>query len=277
MRPSATPTFLLVSALFVLGCGGAGGGGIRAVRARAAHDLRCGDLDVVSLGGGAVVARGCGMEATYTCVPVGGWGRHVCSPDRTTAVQRSEDAARPARPLPRTWSSAQVEQLRERLIAPVERCLVAAGRGEAWVQVSIGTYGGVSVTGPAGLEPNLRSCVSAAAAEVSMEGSVEQPRDAAMLFHRGVDAESTDTAQSTVDVQSAVRAAVDSRAPAILACVDADAVAVVVTWSATGVLDARIRGEQHTTADEQCVRAVVGALTVPGVSQRGELIHAVQR
>lgn len=76
---------------------------------------------------------------------------------------------------------------------------------------------------------------------------------------------------------AAARAAIDTRAAAILACVDAEALSMQVSWSSEGRLDALLRGDQQGTPEEACVRAIVQQLSIPVPNAPGAIVHAIQR
>lgn len=78
-------------------------------------------------------------------------------------------------------------------------------------------------------------------------------------------------------VEAAARAAIDQRAPAILACVATPAVALQVSWDAHGQLDAIVRGAPANSPEEGCVRAVVRTLRIPAPGGAGVMVHALQR
>jgi hypothetical protein len=77
--------------------------------------------------------------------------------------------------------------------------------------------------------------------------------------------------------EAAARSLISAHAPAILACVGADAIAMQVSWTREGRLDAMLRGEQQGTPEEGCVRAIVQTLSIPGPGAPGTLVHALQR
>lgn len=76
---------------------------------------------------------------------------------------------------------------------------------------------------------------------------------------------------------TAAREAIRSRTASVLACVGGEAVALDVTWSAEGVLDATLRGSRAGTDEDACVRAAVADLRIPATGEAGHLVHAVQR
>lgn len=76
---------------------------------------------------------------------------------------------------------------------------------------------------------------------------------------------------------ASARAAIDGRAPAILACVEAEALSMQVSWSSDGRLDALLRGDRQGTPEEACVRAIVQHLSIPAPPGPGTIVHAIQR
>jgi hypothetical protein len=92
---------------------------------------------------------------------------------------------------------------------------------------------------------------------------------------RGTFAESTPPA--AVAPQQAARERVDSRSAALLACSGTDALALQVSWSASGSLDAMLRDALSGTPAEECVRGIVQALAIPAPGAPGTVLHAIQR
>jgi len=76
---------------------------------------------------------------------------------------------------------------------------------------------------------------------------------------------------------AAARDAVRARAASILACVAGETVALEVTWSADGALDASLRGELAGSPEESCVRAAIADLRIAAPGAPGRILHAVQR
>jgi hypothetical protein len=75
-------------------------------------------------------------------------------------------------------------------------------------------------------------------------------------------------------VENAARALADARRDAILACTDGSAVAVTVTWSATGDVGFSLTGTRAGTAADGCVRAAArGARIDPPPTTAGSLLH----
>ncbi len=73
-----------------------------------------------------------------------------------------------------------------------------------------------------------------------------------------------------------LRARIDERAPAILACVGGDAAAVSLRWAASGAVTLGIRGERDQAVID-CARAAAGPLEVAAGTQPGTLLHALTR
>lgn len=87
----------------------------------------------------------------------------------------------------------------------------------------------------------------------------------------------TTSASADSSTASAAREAIRTRTASVLACVGSDAIALEVTWTAEGTLDASLRGSLHGTEEEACVRAAIADLTVPAPGTAGRVLHAVQR
>jgi hypothetical protein len=74
-----------------------------------------------------------------------------------------------------------------------------------------------------------------------------------------------------------VRAAIESRRDAILACVDAPPVGISLTIEADGTMRIRLTGQHADSSAEECVRHVLDDLHVEGGSRAGEtLIHVIR-
>lgn len=75
----------------------------------------------------------------------------------------------------------------------------------------------------------------------------------------------------------AVRAALTSRAPSVLACVPDQAIALDVSWDANGALAVSLTGARAGSAEEACVRAAYAGVVVSPAGAGGRLLHPIQR
>lgn len=82
---------------------------------------------------------------------------------------------------------------------------------------------------------------------------------------------------AVVGPDASARAAIDGRAPSLLACVEDDALSMQVSWTGEGRLDALLRGERQGTPEEACVRAIVQQLSIAAPGAPGTIVHAIQR
>ncbi len=85
------------------------------------------------------------------------------------------------------------------------------------------------------------------------------------------------TATADSSAATAAREAIRTRTASVLACMGSDAVALEVTWTAEGALDASLRGALRGTEEEACVRAAIADLTITAPGTPGRVLHAVQR
>ncbi|MBZ0116862.1 MAG: hypothetical protein K8H88_07705 [Sandaracinaceae bacterium] len=74
-----------------------------------------------------------------------------------------------------------------------------------------------------------------------------------------------------------LRAVLDARRDAILACVERPSVAVRLRWDAQGTVTLSLGGSLAGSAEEECVRVAAGTLTAAGATAPGELLHPVSR
>lgn len=75
----------------------------------------------------------------------------------------------------------------------------------------------------------------------------------------------------------AVRAALTSRAPSVLACVPDQAIALDVSWNASGALSVSLTGTRSGSAEEACVRAAYSGVVVSPAGAGGRVLHPIQR
>lgn len=260
-------------------------GSAGAAVARASNEIPCParDLLVESIGSGGYHVTGCGVRMTYSCMG------SVCVPDsREGAGGRAgrEVAAESGRG-GATWSDQQVRQLQVSIYQGVVACL-PEDIDSVQLQLAISPQGQVRRVGRSVLARDANACLDHLLSRGRMGGSVASARFVLLSFRRNaqigsqpIEAGSPDSeASAPMVVQSAeaaARAAVDTRAAAILACVSDEALALQVSWTREGRLDALLRGERQGTPEEACVRAIVQRLSIEPPGAPGTIVHAVQR
>jgi hypothetical protein len=305
MKKRALPVLLVLATLIVCaaiaGCGVAvrvqqpdGRASVRHVHGsaeaaarRASNEIPCAleNLVLQDMQGGGYRIGGCGVSVTYTCVgticvPSAREGSMGSSGASATSPAASGRASRPRD----TWSDDQVRQLVAALQQPIGACL-PEGTDAIRLQLGISARGQLRRVGQSRFAPELAACIDRALASAQMPGSVGESRSVVLQFRRGATAaepEATAPADGTppasaLTPEAAARGAIDTRAAAILECVQADALSMQVSWSSAGQLDALLRGDRQGTPDEGCVRAIVQQLTIPAPGATGTIVHAIQR
>lgn len=91
------------------------------------------------------------------------------------------------------------------------------------------------------------------------------------------DAAQTDAPRTEPAWGAGVRASLDARRDAILACVGAPPVGIAITIAAEGATQMRLTGERTGTSEEECVRHVLDDLRAEGRASQGETIIHVLR
>ncbi|UJR80229.1 hypothetical protein [Sandaracinus amylolyticus] len=287
-----TPVALGV-ALLVLGCAtsarvrrdgrvhsGVVTGGARLSIERASREIPCRreDLVVEDLGSGGYRVVGCGSVMTYTCLG-NGFGGGVCELNERRYPER--DLAPPVH-RGDTWTDGQVRELRATIHDEIMRC-VPEGTDSVRLQLALSPRGEVRRIGRSQVDAAAGRCIDDALSRAQMLGTASEQRVVVMDFQRTQSVAAAPAAvtpmPATVPVgpDGAARAAVDTRAPSILACVEAEAIAMQVSWTAEGRLDVLLRGDRQGTPEESCVRAIVQQLTIPAPGAAGTIVHAVQR
>jgi hypothetical protein len=76
---------------------------------------------------------------------------------------------------------------------------------------------------------------------------------------------------------SSLRAAIEERRSAILACVEQPSFAVRLQWDAQGAVTVSLTGSLAGSAQEECVRIAAGSLQAAAGSAPGELLHPISR
>jgi hypothetical protein len=242
------------------------GAGARAIE-RAEREIPCSrqSLVIEELSAGGYRIEGCGVVATYTCV------RQLCVPDRMERSGAEGAVAGDASP---PWSDREAREIARRVRDDLAPCAAAP----VGMTVEVMPTGRVRrVSSAATLSELQLSCVDSHLERLQLGVRVSQTRRLDLELGPSAPAPAPPIAPSPGSADTAARAAVDRRGPAILACVDAPALALEVSWSAEGRLDALLREPHRGTPEEACVRAAVQALVIPAPGAPGTLVHAVQR
>lgn len=281
-----TATVLVACWLALLGCGptrvvrartasgtireiAVGGLALAAVQ-RAASEIPCPEEDLVlqELGGsGGYRVTGCATVVTYTC------HFDTCVLDERREIPESGGGSGS------TWSDVHARVVTAR----VQRALVECLGGDPPIRVTVrmSRLGRLVRSGADLLDVDRGACVDRLLGTVRIRGTVDHGRT--LIVESG---EATAPQEVTAEpgpypsaggVEAAARSAVDARAAAILACVSDDALALQVSWTRGGELDALLRGEQQGTPEEACVRAIVQGLSIEPPGDAGTIVHAVQR
>jgi hypothetical protein len=191
--------------------------------------------------------------------------------------------------IPDAWSDAVVQRLRDEIAQEILGCLPSTTH-TLDLPVAITEAGTVRRMGSE-LDGLFAGCVDACLARHRPPGRVHDGRRVTMRFTRqetipAVAAESPpddvpfvtpESGTTPADSEVDIRAAIDGRAPAILACAHVEALALQVQYTADGALTAQLDGALHGGREEACVSAIVGALRVRSPGHTGVLLHAVQR
>lgn len=254
-----------------------------------------------ALGAGAYEAYGCGRTAVYTCIRGHCALDHVTGEDPVATPQDSGDSApRPevaqttldGRPavravlFERRWRieivATQVES------AAVEVIPWAENRPCAMLELSAGEERRarfMALRAPNRFRVAIDDLAVVAAADriTIWECGAErrltsEERDVLVRFldlvRGGSDAQPgrSSEAQSARAAPVEIRASLDARRAAILACTGGAAVAVRVTWDGTGSASVTLAPPFTGTPEEECARVAIGALTTP-TGAPGQLLH----
>lgn len=87
----------------------------------------------------------------------------------------------------------------------------------------------------------------------------------------------TPSAAATGAEVVAARAAIAALAPSVLACTEDVAIALDMTWDASGSVTVTVVGPSAGTSVQECVRAALAAITVSPAGEGGHVRAAVQR
>ncbi len=252
------------------------------VRRRAAEQYGCpiDELHVTPIPGGAYAARGCGRTVTYIC------NGNLCVVD--TAVDTPDAASREPDPVAAEWPESSIRALVASLRSELQRCF-HDGPIRFDLRVMAATDGRITHAGVLGGVANevQQQCVNRLFARAHLDGRAR--RNTMLVL--GVDLTDEVTSGGTGPVQdlvavpvvddeasASVRLALEAHRAAILACVDAEAVAVTAYWGVDGAVTFSLRGASAGTADDACVRAAIGAMTIdPAPGTAGSIVHALAR
>lgn len=197
-----------------------------------------------------------------------------------------------------TWSDDVVRALLRDVHDDVLACF-SAERDGVHVRVTLTERGTVSYSRVMDTAtPAEAACVTARLARVAIDGHVSVRRLVMLRFTRsaaageetvedapaegesgedGSAAASGEEPPSGVrDVPAEVRAMLDARRAAILACVESAAIGVAASWTPDGALSVTLRGARVGSPEDACVAAVFDGVRIdPAPSEPGSLIHAV--
>lgn len=243
------------------------------------------ELVLEPMGAAAYRVTGCGHRTVFVC------RTGVCLTDRDRAEMRAYGGAesRSHYDAAHTWTDEEVQGLLSGVHARLVGCL-PADVSRARLSVTIAASGDVARSAPTTLPAETNVCVDRELAHARMPRRVSAGRRVVFEVVRGADLqvieavdaveppEATPPPPRALAPDVAARVAVGTRAEAILACVEADALSLQVSWDSEGRLDALLRGAHQGTPEEACVRAIVQALSIaPRPGREGVIVHALQR
>lgn len=302
----------LTALLFASGCFNAGA----VVRARHAAEFHCSASEIIveDIGSGTIRARGCGVEAMYVCARRGSRGTPgICMRNSDATPSGERPAHTPRNPQARPASHLGIQRgniegrpaLRVVLDDAREPVEVVASSDALLLRIPNECEQASLVTTPqdalelervlprvfrvplealAGRVDGSRSLILRACDHVRPFSALERhtlrqllqlaPRLATQVSASGTsdDAQAAGGAAGAADL----RAALDARRDAILACVERPSVAVRLRWDAQGTVTLSLGGSLAGSAEEECVRVAAGTLTA-GATAPGELLHPVSR
>jgi hypothetical protein len=194
--------------------------------------------------------RTCGVALVLTFAACGGRRAVAYLPAGAPRDYRGTVQTRAASELPCSLGAVEVEQLGSGGYR-------ALGCGQ-WISFTCGATatGDVCAT-------NARGTLTPSSSQSRSATTPEQPM--------------AQRPPADVPPDRAAREAVDERARAILACVGDDALALQISWSSTGALDALLQGDLQGSPQEQCVRGIIQQLSIPSPGEASTILHAVQR
>lgn len=279
---SALLAVIMVAALFGCGARRPRGG---TVRRRASLETGCPEeqMTATPTGAGGWLVTGCGLSRAYTCT--NGW-TPICVPsgptDARVAVTEETPGAvafvvvEPASASPaQTWSAATVDDLVAQSRTEILACLPAS-TAALTLDVRLNVDGTVVVlASDIWVDEDSRECVASVLARAWLRGSVAEASTAQLRFARTQSSAPTVPAADPA-IEDRVRAHLDARRAAALACVDGATVALAVSWAADGTLEISARGRFAGTAEEACVRAALTHARVrPAPRAAGTIVHAL--
>lgn len=165
---------------------------------------------------------------------------------------------------------AQVREMLAAIHDPTLACFSSA-HVPASMRLVIGRRGSVADSSMVTVATDDElSCARQVLASVHLEGTFA-PRSVLIRFEpRSQDitptpgGESTDAiASGESDMAASLRTALDAHASTILVCTSGEAVAVALSWTASGAIDVAVRGHLHGAPEEGCVRSALSDLRVP--------------
>lgn len=239
----------------------------RAALVRAETDIGCAasDAHVGSLGHARYRVYGCDAYAIYACMQRG--RRAECTIEQRGAIVEA------------SWSDAAVGELGLAMRDEVLACL-PAGVPALSVELGLSPRGQVRRVGELSLDPAELECVDARVSSQRLEGSVPNPRFVTVTLVRPVESAApiaSEVATTRPAAGRAARDAIDEVAPSILTCAQAPEIALRLTWTAEGQLDAEVLGTALSPPEVACVRSAVGRLTIPAPGRAGAFVYSVQR
>lgn len=259
-------------------------GASRELVLRASDEWRCpvSELVLEPMHGGAYRVTGCGQRTVFVC------RNGFCTTDHERGERRAlAGVASQSGYDAQTWTDEEVRGLLVGVHARLVGCL-PVDVPRARLSVTIAASGDVARSAPTILPPESNACVDRELAGTRMPRRVSAGRRVVFEVVRGaevavqvieaVDAVEEAPSERALAPDAAARAAVDGRAASILACVEAGALSMQLSWDVDGHLDALLRGAHQGTPEEACVRAIVQALSItPRPGREGVIVHALQR
>ncbi len=260
----------------------------RAALERATSEIPCPStaLRLTAMGASSYRVTGCGSFVTYTCT-ADGWGRVACILNErgSTGAAGPPRAARES--VASTWSDEQITAFLAEIRDAAYACL-PSGTASLEVALIFRSSGAVAQARRHEQAPAIAACLDQVLLQRRMPGTVGASRTVRTRIAPPGSAPAMpapDTAPATpapmgeppATVEEAVRAAIDGRSGAIMACVSAPHLALQVTWGPEGTLDATIEGAAASSPEERCVRAVVQRARIPAPRSAGVLLHVVER
>ncbi len=256
------------------------------VRRRASLETGCPEerMTATPTGAGGWLVTGCGLSRAYTCT--NGW-TPICVPsgptDARVAVTEQTPGAgafvvlEPASASRRqTWSAAAVDDLVAQSRTEILACLPPSTPALT-LDVRLNVDGTVVVlASDVWVDDDGRECVASVLARAWLRGSVSEARTAQLRFVRAPGSAAPTVSAADPGIEDRVRAHLDARRAAALACIDDASVALAVSWAADGTLTISARGRFAGTAEEACIRAALTRTRVqPAPRVAGSLVHAL--